>query len=228
MRGDNQDNWIGTGLSDGGLLVAVADGIGGAPGGGQASRMAVEVLREVIHHGEQAEMLAEIVQQANLTIHQEASHRAELGGMGTTLTAAVLWRSRLVLAHVGDSRAYCITPQGAFRLTDDHSVAGEMERVGSISADEALRHPQRHVLTRAVGPFATVRVDSKAMAWSSSDRLLLCTDGLYNALSEEQLFRMCERFTGQAAVDALIAQALKQGGHDNVTVVMVDSGMELV
>ena len=203
--------------------MAVADGIGGAPGGGQASAMAVEVLQEAIRRGEQAEVLARIIQQANLRIHQEATRRAELAGMGTTLTAGVLWQSRLVLAHVGDSRAYRVTRQGVFRLTDDHSVAGEMERVGSISADEALRHPQRHVLTRAVGPYATVHVDSRALAWPSPDRLLLCTDGLYNALSEEQLFDICERFTGQAVVDALIAQSLKQGGHDNVTVVMVES-----
>jgi protein phosphatase len=117
---------------------------------------------------------------------------------------------------------------GLRQCTDDHSVAAELERVGSLSAEEVSNHPQRHVLTRAIGPFRDVRVDRQVLSWAHGDRLVLCTDGLYNTLSDARIFDICQRFEGQAAVDALIAEALFAGGPDDITVVIVESSTGLV
>ena len=229
MKGENQDSWIVNPLDDGGLLLAVADGIGGAPGGLQASQLAITTIADGITSGSQGNQLAKLMQDVNRRVYDEGRHRAELLGMGTTLTAAIFWQNTVYLSHVGDSRAYQIDQRHIEQCTEDHSVAAELERVGGLTAKEAAVHPQRHVLTRAIGPFNRVSVDSKVLPWAKQDhRLLLCTDGLYNALSDAMIFDICRREHGQKAVDALIAEALRAGGPDNVTVVLAESGMGLV
>lgn len=225
---ENQDSWIAHPLRDGGLLVAVADGIGGAPGGRQASQLAISAMAQGITAGADWPQLSTLMHQANRQVYDEGRHRPDLFGMGTTLTTAIFWENRVYVAHVGDSRAYRLTRHGMDQCTEDHSVAAEMERVGSLSRDEAAHHPQRHVLTRAIGPFESIRVDSQILPWSPLDRLLLCTDGLYNALDDSRIFEICQRLQGQAAVDSLLQAALMAGGPDNVTVVLVESGVGLV
>lgn len=204
------------------LLVAVADGIGGGPGGREASAMAIDTLAQY----EQAEPIGETFALANDRVHAQGQATRDLLGMGTTLTAAIVGEGRVLLAHVGDSRAYRIGREGIERLTDDHSVAGEMERVGTLTADESAHHPQRHVLTRAIGPFASVRVDVRECPLSADDRLLLCTDGLYNALDDEDIWRVASTGTLEAAADALVAAALDHGGSDDITVVLAELATE--
>ncbi len=210
------------------MLVAVADGIGGVPGGRQASQLAISAIAQGIQSGGQWHRLPELMQQANRQVYDAGRRWPDLLGMGTTLTAAVFWQNRAYVAHVGDSRAYRLTPDRMEPLTKDHSVAAEMERVGTLSREEASRHPQRHVLTRAIGPYEKIRVDSRIVPWGHGDRLLLCTDGLYNALDDGQVLELCQHLEGQALVEGLVQSALRAGGPDNVTVVLVESGMGLV
>ncbi len=206
-----------------GYLIAVADGIGGGPSGGEASRLALQTLDDAVGIlVKDVSRLVSAVSLANRRLFEVAQEEESLHGMGTTLTAAILYPARLFLAHVGDSRAYRLKVDEMVRLTADHSVAGEMERAGSLTQDEAMHHPRRHVLTRAIGPFDRVRVDVADLAWQTDDRLLLCTDGLSSVVPDEEIFRMSQRFSGQNLVDALIETALSRGGPDNVTVVLAE------
>ncbi len=204
-----------------GFLLAVADGIGGGPGGQEASRVALQALDDAA--GVDVRDLARLVSavaMANRQVFEAGQHGME--GMGTTLTAAVIFSDRLLLAHVGDSRAYQVLSDHVVRLTIDHSVAGEMERAGSITADEAAHHPRRNVLTRWVGSFDKVRIDVLDIAWNAESRLLLCTDGLTSVLNDEEISQTCRLTGGQALVDRLIDTALQRGGPDNITVVLAD------
>lgn len=202
----------------------MADGIGGGPGGQEASRVALEALDDAA--GIDVRDIARLVSAvslANRRVFERGQKDEALTGMGTTLTAAVLFSHHLLLAHVGDSRAYRLHADGeVIRLTVDHSVAGEMERAGSLTADEAAHHPRRHVLTRAVGPHDKVRVDVLDIAWDPGSRLLLCTDGLSSVLDDGDLREISERSRGQELVDRLVDTALQRGGPDNVTVVLAE------
>lgn len=223
VRTHNEDNFLIRPVTPDGCLLAVADGIGGGPGGREASRLALAVLDDAIGV-EMADVarLAAAVTLVNRRVHDAGLAEESLYGMGTTLTAAVMGLDRLLLAHVGDSRAYRLGPSTIERLTEDHSVASEMERAGSLTHDEALHHPRRHVLTRAIGPFDRVRVDLVDRAWSQDDQLLLCTDGLSAVLTDEDIFRLYRLYGGQQLVERLVDLALDRGGPDNVTVVLAE------
>jgi serine/threonine protein phosphatase PrpC len=223
VRSQNQDQyWIAT--QTWGVVVAVADGIGGYQGGAEASALAVAVLARELGSAQSMgpQRLRRAVEAANRTIFEVGRGRPELSGMGTTLTVCWVARSEVWVAHVGDSRAYRVGAEGLERLTTDHSVAAEMERSGTLSPEEAEQHPQRHVLTRAIGPFPAVEVEMTHWPWRPGDRLLLCSDGLFNAVPERRIHQLLRRFRGQAGVDALIQAALDEGGQDNVTVILVE------
>lgn len=206
-----------------GVLVAVADGVGGGPAGQEASRIALETLdRALACSAPDVAQLVSAVTLANQRVFEWSRRDESLAGMGTTLTSAVVSDHRLILAHVGDSRAYQILEDHLVRLTVDHSLAGEMEAAGGLTADEARQHPNRHVLTRVVGPFDRVRVDAAEIPWNAADRLLLCTDGLTAVLSDEDIFRAAESLGGYPLLDALIQEALGRGGPDNITVVLTE------
>lgn len=223
VRNENQDDFLIRPVESGGYLLAVADGIGGGPAGRRASHLALATIDNAV--GTQVRdvsRLASALSLANRTIFEMGQKDPELEGMGTTLTAAVLYPERLLLAHVGDSRAYRIAAERIIRLTMDHSVAGEMERAGTITAQEASEHPKRHVLTRALGPFDKVRVDVADMPWTPEDRLLLCTDGLTSVAPDEEILRTFMHYHGPELIDRLIGAALTGGGPDNVTVVVAE------
>ncbi len=206
-----------------GYLIAVADGVGGGPSGGVASRMAIEALDDAAGvEVRDSARLVSAVSMANRRVFDSGSEEETLRGMGTTLTAAVVFPSRILLAHVGDSRAYRLTGSRLDRLTTDHSVAGEMEKAGSLTHDEAMHHPRRHVLTRSVGNFNKIRVDVAELAWGTQDRLLLCTDGLSSVVTEDEIVRLSLSYSGQELVDELISAALTSGGPDNITVVLAE------
>lgn len=207
----------------GGYLIAVADGVGGGPSGGVASRMAIDALDDAagVDVRDPARLVS-AVSMANRRVFETGSGDDALRGMGTTLTTAVVFPTRVLLAHVGDSRAYRLLADGMERLTTDHSVAGEMERAGSLTHDEAMHHPRRHVLTRSVGNFDKIRVDVADLTWNPQERLLLCTDGLSSVVTEDEIFRLSRRFSGQELVDGLITAALASGGPDNITVVLAE------
>ncbi|PSR29944.1 MAG: serine/threonine-protein phosphatase [Sulfobacillus thermosulfidooxidans] len=223
VRSENQDDFLIRPVEAGGFLLAVADGIGGGPAGSRASHMALEAMDDAVGvNVMDVSRLVSAVSLANRRIFELGQGDTRLEGMGTTLTAAVLFPDRLLLSHVGDSRAYRIRHDQIIRLTMDHSVAGEMERAGTITPEEAQDHPKRHVLTRALGPFDRVRIDVADMPWSDEDRLLLCTDGLTSVVADDEILRYAERYHGQDLIDQLVDAALRRGGPDNITVVLAE------
>lgn len=202
-------------------LLVVADGMGGVQAGEVASQLAVDAL--LVHPfgaSDPAELVAAI-KAANRNIHQAASGRPEWQGMGTTITAALLSGSACHIAQVGDSRAYLLRDGEIQRLTKDHSLVEELLRNGSISVEEALLHPQRNLLTRALGTSEDVEVDVTTVALSLDDVLVLCTDGLTGVVADGEILEEVMRHADpQRAAEGLVALANDRGGPDNITVVV--------
>ena len=204
-------------------LFVVADGMGGAQAGEVASRIAVESFRHGLDDASEPELaLSALALQANSRIHELSHSNAEQAGMGTTLTAVYVGEREVAIAHVGDSRAYCLRDGELLRLTDDHSLVDELVRQGRLTPEEAVEHPQRSVITRALGPEATVEVDTRSFSARAGDVYLLCSDGLTTMLGEQELAEVLLAHPRLSdAGEALIAAANEAGGRDNITVVLL-------
>jgi serine/threonine protein phosphatase PrpC len=204
-------------------LFVVADGMGGAQAGEVASRIAVESFEPGLPETSHPELeLAALAREANARIHELSHSNAEQAGMGTTLTAVYVDEQEVAIAHVGDSRAYCLRDGQLLRLTDDHSLVDELMRQGRLTPAEAVEHPQRSVITRALGPEGMVEVDTRSFRARAGDVYLLCSDGLTTMLSEEQIASMLLSHARlRDAGEALIAAANQAGGRDNITVVLL-------
>lgn len=204
-------------------LFVVADGMGGAQAGEVASRIAVESFGEGLGASRSPEeTLAEYAQAANARIHELSRSNAEQAGMGTTLTALYVGELEVAIAHVGDSRAYCLREGELLRLTDDHSLVDELIRQGRLTPEEAEDHPQRSIITRALGPEEMVEVDTRSYRARTGDVYLLCSDGLTTMLGEAQLAEVLRAHRDlREAGEALIAQANEAGGRDNITVILL-------
>ncbi|HEY7004024.1 MAG TPA: Stp1/IreP family PP2C-type Ser/Thr phosphatase [Gaiellaceae bacterium] len=204
-------------------LFAVADGMGGAQAGEVASRLAAAAFRE-FHDADAlgpAERLAAIIQEANRRIYERASDDAQVSGMGTTITAALVSEDGLVIGHVGDSRAYRLRDGRFEQLTDDHSLVADLVRSGRLTPEEADMHPQRSVITRALGTDAQVDVDTFAVAVWSGDLYLLCSDGLTTMVGDDEIRRVLEGARDlEQAGKGLVKAANRAGGEDNITVVL--------
>jgi serine/threonine protein phosphatase PrpC len=204
-------------------LFVVADGMGGAQAGEVASRIAVESFYDGL--GDPAvpeEQLAANALAANARIHELSQSNAEHAGMGTTLTAVYVGAEEVAIAHVGDSRAYCLRDGELLRLTDDHSLVDELIREGRLTPEEAEEHPQRSIITRALGPEETVEVDTRSFRARAGDVYLLCSDGLTSMVPEVRLAEIlrANRRLHEAG-EALIAEANRAGGRDNITVILL-------
>jgi serine/threonine protein phosphatase PrpC len=204
-------------------LFVVADGMGGAQAGEVASLTAVKAFEEGLPDGVLEQVLTDRIQVANRVIHDQAHSDPDLAGMGTTITAAVVDTpgDRVVIGHVGDSRAYRIRDGIIQRLTRDHSLVEEMRRRGQITAAEAEDHPQRSIITRALGPEPLVDVDVQAVPAEPGDLFLLCSDGLTSMLDDDsirQVIVSAENLDG--AVRHLIDAANGAGGRDNITALL--------
>jgi serine/threonine protein phosphatase PrpC len=217
QRRDNEDNAFARAP-----VFVVADGMGGAQAGEVASRLAVEAFQnELPESGTPEERLAECVRAANRTIYEMSRSEHERAGMGTTLTAAYLDGDDLAIAHVGDSRAYLFRDQTLTRLTEDHSLVEELVRRGKLTEEQAAEHPQRSIITRALGPEPDVEVDTWRYPVRPGDVLLLCSDGLTSMISEEQIAQILSSAPSlERAAQRLIAAANEAGGRDNITVVL--------
>jgi protein phosphatase len=206
-------------------LFVVADGMGGAQAGEVASRVAVESFQAGLRDGSHPEReLAALAQAANARIHELSHVNAEQAGMGTTLTAVYVGEQEVAIAHVGDSRAYCLRDGQLLRLTDDHSLVDELMRQGRLTPEEAVEHPQRSVITRALGPEDVVEVDTRSFRARAHDVYLLCSDGLTTMLSEQDIAAILNAHAHaqlRDAGEALIAAANQAGGRDNITVLLV-------
>jgi serine/threonine protein phosphatase PrpC len=210
-------------------LVAVADGMGGHLGGEVAARTAIEELLAAFRRDRSTAGLVAAVERANRAIWQRSRTHRNLRGMGTTLTAAALVggadAQRVAIVNVGDSRAYLFEPayRRLSKLTEDHSVVEEMVRQGELTEAEAAVHPHRHILTRALGVEHRVEVDAWELDVAPGQRILLCSDGLTNELGEEEIGAVLSDVADpRAAAATLVRDALRHGGSDNVTAVVVD------
>jgi protein phosphatase len=207
---------------------AVADGMGGHAGGEIASATAVASLRANLATTTTAEGLLEAIREANRAVGQAGEEDPDLSGMGTTAVVAVLVGTdlgdRLLIGNVGDSRAYHFHEGALTQVTDDHSMVGELLREGSITEEEAAHHPQRHVITRVLGTSADVDVDLFELNLSEGDRVLLCSDGLTNEVTAEEIIRVLRTTTDPTeAAEDLVRRANAHGGNDNVSVVVIDA-----
>ncbi len=224
VRKVNQDAVWGNGS-----LFIVADGMGGHQGGEVASSITVESMSSSGQVTSVAE-LEDAVNRANEQIREKGAEDPSLGGMGTTVVAvgvlpASLHDGELVLsaANVGDSRLYVYANGELEQISIDHSLVGELERAGQITADEASRHPQRNVVTRALGADANVEVDTWELPAAYGQRYLLCSDGLVNEVSDEEIAELLESVDDPyEAAEKLIKAANQSGGRDNITVLILD------
>jgi serine/threonine protein phosphatase PrpC len=205
-------------------VFVVADGMGGAQAGEVASRVAVEAFEQGLGDNGDAspeQLLAERVQEANGRIYEMSQLDMGRAGMGTTITAAHVGEADVAIAHVGDSRAYRLRDGALERLTEDHSLVEEMRRRGQLTAEEADEHPQRSIITRALGPEPEVEVDTHSWRGQAGDVYLLCSDGLTSMVPEVQVGALLRgaktlRDAGHALIDA----ANGAGGRDNITVLL--------
>ena len=205
-------------------LFVVADGMGGAQAGEVASGVAVEAFQRDLDSAGSAsaeQMLADRVREANAKIYEMSQLSMSRAGMGTTITAAHVGENEVAIAHVGDSRAYRLRDDELERLTEDHSLVEEMRRRGQLTAQEADEHPQRSIITRALGPEPDVVVDTHSWRGAAGDVFLLCSDGLTSMVPEVQVAALLRGAASlQDAGRALIDAANNAGGRDNITVIL--------
>jgi serine/threonine protein phosphatase PrpC len=217
QRRDNEDNAFARAP-----VFVVADGMGGAQAGEVASRIAIEAFEHGLPgDGSPEERLATRVREANHQIYERSRADRGRAGMGTTLTAAYVDDTHVAIAHVGDSRAYLFRDGTLQRLTQDHSLVDELVRRGKLTEEQAAEHPQRSIITRALGPEPDVEVDTWTYPARPGDVILLCSDGLTSMISEERVREVLASHEHlDAAADALINEANEAGGRDNITVVL--------
>jgi serine/threonine protein phosphatase PrpC len=202
-------------------LFVVADGMGGAQAGEVASEMAVAAFERGLPSGSAAEGLVGMVEEANRSIHDRSRSDADYAGMGTTVTAAHVGEDEVTIAHVGDSRAYVLRDGELIRLTRDHSLVGELVARGKLTEEQAEAHPQRSVITRALGPEPRVQVDVDSFPARPEDVFLLCSDGLTSMVPEARVRAILEEAASlEAGGRELIAAANDAGGRDNITVIL--------
>ena len=222
LRADNEDAYLVNPP-----LFAVADGLGGHQAGEVASSIAVERLLAEAPRSADIKALARAVRSANSAVIQAADAGQGRAGMGTTLTAAMIDGTRIVLAHVGDSRAYLLNLGTLTQITQDHSMVADMVRNGTLTAEESRVHPNRSVITRALGSDPTMSVDTFEVEAAPGDRLLLCSDGLTGMVADRDIERILGTAPSAAeAVDRLIEAANDAGGQDNITVVVAEIGAD--
>jgi protein phosphatase len=204
-------------------LLAIADGMGGHASGEVASKMAIEILRESFKKGGEPlpERLSSGVKLANRAIYEAAQSQSQLNGMGTTLTALQLEGNRLSIAHVGDSRAYLIRGGVIEQMTDDHTIVSEQVARGMITREDAARSDMRNILSKALGIAPEVDVDMEELTVSEGDQLVLCSDGLSELISDDEILSEVQSSKRPEIVcDELVDLAIQRGGEDNITVIV--------
>jgi PPM family protein phosphatase len=205
-------------------LFAVADGMGGAQAGEVASRLAVEAITDDDGGGDGEGRVAALVREANRRVYEHAGSDSATSGMGTTMTVALVENGTVAIGHVGDSRAYLVRDGALEQLTQDHSLVAELIRSGKLSPEEADSHPQRSVITRALGTDPDIDVDTFTIEAQPGDVFLLCSDGLTSMVGDAAILEAIEehgRDLDRAARE-LVGRANRGGGEDNITVVFFE------
>lgn len=226
IRSDNQDSFDYGAFSDNCGFAVVCDGMGGANGGSIASAVAVNTVSSIIKstHKEKMDsddirdMLVHACEAANAEVYRRAAREPELQGMGTTAVIAYIVDNKAHILHVGDSRAYLISGSKITQITSDHSIVQQLVDSGEITAEDAKTHPQKNIITRAVGVDGYLSFDYDTVVMKKNTALLLCTDGLTNMVSDDTIKKLVLK--SKKASD-LIDAALEGGGNDNITAVLV-------
>jgi len=211
------------------FAFVVADGMGGHKCGELASRVAVEYISDSIERDPhnlilpetRSEALKKIVEGTNAAVYQKSLEVPEASGMGTTLTMAVVTQSDITVAHVGDSRLYIVRDETIRQITEDHSYIEELIKKGTITRDEAENHPQKNIITRAIGSSLDIDIDITSMEITSGDIFVLCTDGLTNMVSCDQIMKTVIENEPEEACEQLVEAAKRNGGDDNITVIVI-------
>lgn len=221
---------------DGQTLYVIADGMGGHNAGDVASKMVIDYfMREwpkqssLTRINEAEQYLIQAIQSVNKEIYDKATENKAFRGMGTTVVLVVVVEETAVIAHVGDSRCYKLSQHQLRQLTSDHSLVNALVHAGEITPDEAAVHPKKNVLTRAVGTDMLVDVEVTMVTCDNNDRLLLCTDGLTNKLTDERIQSILNQHADlHVAAEQLINEANERGGEDNISLVLLsyDAGGE--
>ncbi len=228
MRKSNQDNFF-IGEYENFTVLAVADGMGGHNGGEFASEMAVESVKEFFGTQPESDIFSDsacitnFFRTLNKIIYHKSVQDENLRGMGTTLTLALINESVAIIFHVGDSRAYLVHKDGGmYQITKDHSLVQYMIDTNQISPQQAKTHPNRNIITRAVGTESPLDVDVFVVSMAQGDRLLLCSDGLTNMIDDDEISFIIRTNDIDSAVGRLITRANEEGGVDNITAVLCE------
>ena len=209
-------------------LFAVADGMGGHVAGEVASNVALQAVYDVVGHArkprnatQEEELLGAAVGAANDAVRREAEVR-KLDGMGTTLTVLRVRNRTVVASHVGDTRLYLVKPDELVQLTKDHNMVALLVEAGAVAPERAHTHPDRHLLTRAIGTHPDVEVDTLRAPIPRGARLLLSTDGLHDVVPESEIHRLASQDDLERATRGMIEAANREGGPDNITVLLLE------
>ncbi len=233
-RKNNQDAYLAANITKEGktyYLFAVADGLGGHQSGEVASQMAIDHIKKHFYYMDDFydyEAVDAFVNEINLAIIEKGCENPEYMGMATTLTMAVVCDNHMGIYHVGDSRAYRISEGEIEQLTKDHSLVQALVDQGRITPEEAKVHPQKNVITRALGTDERVRTAFYEYTVYRSDQILLCSDGLYNMVPEAEICRVVSDYGEEEAVSILVREANQNGGVDNITVILFTPENEVI
>ena len=228
VRQENQDDYRAGELPGGAVWALVCDGMGGAKGGREASQGACNVIENFFQEqyaqcgaGQEEPFLKKALLYANRFVFQKAAHEEALAGMGTTAVCALVRSGNVYLCHAGDSRAYLIRDGKLTQLTHDHSYVQELVDCGTITEEEAEHHPQKNIITKALGVEYRLEPEFTAAKLKREDRLLLCTDGLTNMVPVEEMEKLLAQGTFYDLPDRLIEAANAHGGSDNITALLL-------
>lgn len=229
VRETNQDAYAVGELPGGVAWAVVCDGMGGAAGGNIASALAVKVISEKINNSYNAQMkdmsiknmLHSALVAANLEVFDMSLERPELRGMGTTVVCAIVKEGQAYIMHAGDSRAYIVSENGLKQITMDHSMVQDLVNKGKITEEEAAVHPNKNIITRALGVEKTIEIDFRQVDLDKGNTLIICTDGLSNYVSSQEICEEIKDSKYYAFADRLVKKANANGGGDNITVVAI-------
>ncbi len=230
VRTVNEDACSAGLLGKNGAWAVVCDGMGGANGGEIASQTAVKSIEQQILSAYEEDFKKEIklllntlVYHANAAVYDMAQEDESLKGMGTTVIVAIVLDHVAHIAHVGDSRAYLLHNGNIMQLTTDHSMVQELIKNGDLTVEQAKVHPQKNIITRALGVNPVVEIDYVTVALKEQDRILICTDGLTNYIEADEIRKMADTLDSVTLTDRLVASAKEYGGGDNITVAILDN-----
>ncbi len=229
VRLSNQDAFAAGELKNGMVWAVVCDGMGGASGGEVAGTTAVKSISDSILASYQPSVsesgiraiLATAVDNANLSVFDIANNNPALKGMGTTVVSIIVDKQKLHIMHAGDSRAYLIRDSKAIQLTRDHSVVQNMLENGEITAEEAINHPDKHVITRALGVNDSIQPEYDCFDLLEDDVILICTDGLSNYITGDRLVELITSNSLSTVPELLVKEAMENGSTDNITAVIL-------